>query len=486
MPTSRNLYYNDARHHYLFVTEPPMSLEDAQRPVDEVAGTAIDTFTYAVARRDGLFYPSKVGMRFGGDILPLGNASWWRAWHNMQSLMDQELDPLLVLIDRAHEKGMSFIACLRVGAFGEMDATLNVRSGGSGLALAQVRDHALAVARELAQDYPLDGIELDFTDPSGPAASTLLGYFVAEHLPVLTPVMTEWVRSVAQVMRERRGNPGVVGARIYPTEQVNLGAGLDVKTWLQEGLIDYVAPTVQGTRVLHQHMDIDWLIASAHEREVSVYPLLHPMYREGAYATAPMMRAAFASYRSRGVDGLYTWALKWPPEKAQRDVLVEQGNPTVIRGGGEKHFFVPARQQKTGSMSSYESALPVSIAANDTGVRYAVPLYIADDLNQERAARLRLFVRGLVDADQFTIYLNDQSVMTESCSHHFHDTLPPETGRWVEFALQSVRPQMGDNLLEVELHRRGANDVSNPSAAHGTGLVQPFIVEDVELTVSRA
>ena len=152
MPIQRTLYYNDARHQYLFVTEPPLSLEDAQRPVDEVAGTSIDTFTYAVARRDGLFYPSKVGMRFGGDILPFGDATWWRAWHNMQSLMDQGLDPLGVLIDRAHEKDLSFIACLRVGAFGEMDASLNVRSGGRGYNLLQVRDHALAVAHELAQD----------------------------------------------------------------------------------------------------------------------------------------------------------------------------------------------------------------------------------------------------------------------------------------------------------------------------------------------
>ena len=459
-----------------------MSLEDAWGPIDEIADSPVDTFTYAVARRDGLFYPSKVGMRFGGDILPLGAASWWRAWHNMQGLIDQGLDPLDVLIQRAHEKDLQFIACLRVGAFGEMDAGLNVRNGGSGFKLAPVRDHALAVARELAQDYAVDGIELDFTDPSGPAASTMLGYFVEQDLPEFTPVMTEWVRTVSGLLRDRDGEAGVLGARVYPTQQVNLGAGLDIQTWLQERSVDYLAPTIRGSQVLHQNMDIDWLIETAHESNVSVYPLLHPMYRERSHATPEMMRAAFANYRDRGADGLYTWALKWPPDETRQQILADQGEISI--SAGAKHYFVPARSDKKNGAVSYESVLPLSILPSDTGVRHAMPLYLCDDLKQPQpACRLRLFINGLVEADQFTVCLNDQSLMAEPSRRYFHDSVHPETGRWVEFTLQAIRPQKGDNLLEIELHRRGANDLGNPSAAHGTGLVQPFIVEEVELIV---
>ena len=63
----RTLYSNDSRHYHLFVHEPPMTLADARRPVDDVAGTAVDTFVFMVARGDGLFYPSKVGGMFGSD-----------------------------------------------------------------------------------------------------------------------------------------------------------------------------------------------------------------------------------------------------------------------------------------------------------------------------------------------------------------------------------------------------------------------------------
>ena len=65
MRQRRTIYFNDARHFYLFVFEPPMRMEDMWRPVDEVAGTGVDTLVYGVARADGLFYTVA-----GGQVVP--------------------------------------------------------------------------------------------------------------------------------------------------------------------------------------------------------------------------------------------------------------------------------------------------------------------------------------------------------------------------------------------------------------------------------
>ena len=46
MKQQRTIYFNDARHYYLFVFEPPMTLEDACRPINECSNTSIDTFIY--------------------------------------------------------------------------------------------------------------------------------------------------------------------------------------------------------------------------------------------------------------------------------------------------------------------------------------------------------------------------------------------------------------------------------------------------------
>ena len=121
MKQQRTIYFNDARHYYLFVFEPPMTIEDATRPIDECSGTSVDTFIYGVARADGLFYDSKVGMQFkhgehGPNSPGFKQAAYWRLWNNLQSLMDKGIDPLSVLIDKAHAQNMEFFASLRLGA----------------------------------------------------------------------------------------------------------------------------------------------------------------------------------------------------------------------------------------------------------------------------------------------------------------------------------------------------------------------------------
>ena len=41
MRRRRTIYFNDARHYYLFVFEPPIRMEEAWVPIDEIAGTAV-------------------------------------------------------------------------------------------------------------------------------------------------------------------------------------------------------------------------------------------------------------------------------------------------------------------------------------------------------------------------------------------------------------------------------------------------------------
>jgi len=470
MRRRRTIYFNDARHYYLFVFEPPMTLEDAWRPIDEAAGTAVDTFAYGVERGDGLFYPSKVGMRFkyGGDDTEFGLSAYWRAWHNMQSLIDRGLDPLTVLIDRAHDKGMDFIASLRLHSYLNMAPALKVGSGGRGYMHAEVRDHQFAVLEELATEYSTEGVELDFV----PGMSA---YFTPEDVEEGKPVMTEWVRKVSGMVRSRAGGAGIVGARVYPTEAMNLAAGLDVRTWLQEGLLDYVMPMIYAYMVIDTNMPIDWLIEAAHAADTSVYPLLHPFSREGerAYATPAMMRAAAANYWERGADGTCTWFLRWPLGDAERSILTELGDPELAKEN-DKHYVL-TRRGKTLEELDYETPLPVEIASSDTGRRHGIPFYLADDIqgagDRIRQIRLKINIRDLVSEDRLSMLLNGQSLSNETCRRDYGGAIAPYVGQWLEFQLENVRPRQGANLLEISLDRRAG------------GLVSPLIVEEVEIIV---
>lgn len=473
MRRRRTIYFNDARHYYLFVFEPPMRLEDAWVPVDEVAGTAVDTFVYGVARGDGLFYPSDVGLRFGGDQAVFRDAPYWRVWENMQSLIDRGLDPLRVLVDRAQDQGLEFFPSLRMGGFDGRPA-LTVAKGGRGYADPEARAHQLSLVSELTGRYPVEGIELDFAAAPGGCSFYLRDEDVQEH----TPTLTAFVREAAERVRGRSGTPGQVGARVYPSEELNRRAGLDVRTWLDEGLVDFLVPVVYASMLLDADMPIEWLIEAAHARGAAVYGMLQPYYESATryntvvtHASPAMVRAAAGNLWDLGVDGVYTWFLKWPLGERERSLLTELGDPEQARRQ-DKHYFV-RRRAGDGEAHDLPFVLPLLIPQADPGRRYAVPFRVSDDLSDDRVqrVRLRLGVTNLVSADRVAVWLNgvpldDQVVRRDFLSRH-----TPYTGQWLDLELREPRPVRGRNTVEVALVERP------PRFGGGVTL------EDVELLV---
>lgn len=265
---------------------------------------------------------------------------------------------------------------------------------------------------------------------------------------------------------------------MYPTEELNLKTGLDVRTWLREGLIDFVVPLVYAFFVLDPNMPIDWLVEAAHEHEISVYAMLQPYYRDESRrfyttenATPAMVRAAAANFWELGVDGLYTWFLHWPLGDAERCILTELGDPDMVREG-DKHYFL-RRRSETIAEHDYEAFLPLKIPAADSNTRYQIPFSVADDPQNNRLhhVRLRIGVSNLVTADRFEVLLNGTSLTSEICRRTFIRSLDPYSGQWVEFFLEKVRPQKGRNVLEISLQKRPA------------GLESGVTVEDVEIIV---
>ena len=472
MRRKRIIYFNDARHYYLFVFEPPMKLEDAWVPVDEVAGTAVDTFVYGVARGDGLFYPSKVGKRFGHDMEEFEQAAYWRVWYNMQSLMDRGLDPLKVLVDRTHDKGMDFFASLRMSGHECMDPAHRMENGGGGMAHPEVREHHYRVLEELVSEYEIEGVELDFAVPGGgPIMPTA-------EAPAVAAAMSEYVGRIAAMVRQHENKQ--IGVRVLPTEELNRAQGLDVHAWLQQGHIDFVVPIRYAYQILDPDMPIDWLIEAAHQADVSVYPSLQPYEdhpqsgaAERIWATPEQMRAAVANFWERGADGFYAWFLRWPFDDAQRRILTELGDAELIKEG-DKHYCL-ARNVKEAEALHYRTNLPVQIEADDTGTHHPIPFYLADDtsaVERIRQIRLKLKIYDLVSADRLEIYLNGSSLEDQTCLRDYYSYINAYGGQWLEFHLQpEVWPRKGDNLLEIVLQERAER------------LVSPLRLEKVEILV---
>jgi hypothetical protein len=451
-----------------------MTMEDAWGPVDEVAGTAVDTFIYGVEREDGIFYPSKATVQFGEDRRPFKDAYEWRTWENMKSLEARGLDPLTVLIDRAHEKGMEFFASLRLAGWGGMDPALRLKQSHArgNFAIQEVRDHGLAVLKELAESYAVDGVELDF--------SFVPYYFERGEARENLALMTDYVRQISEMVRGRPGGPGQVGARVLPTEEMCLNAGLDVRAWLRDGLVDFVVPVWYQTFNLDPDMPIDWLVKAAHEADIPVYGMLQPYARDESrrfytaeHATPAMIRAASANFLDKGVDGLYAWFLGWPLGDSERRTLTELGDHDLIKEG-TKHYHL-RRQDDIAEELGYAAGIPLEIPSADPGARHAIPFYVADDIEgasgRIRQVQLRINIGNLVSADRLTISLNGKSLAGETCLRSYADNIAPYTAQWLDFRLEGVRPRKGENLLELSLDSRPA------------GLEGGITVDDVEIIV---
>lgn len=478
MQKQRTLYCNDARHWYLFVHEPPMTMEAAHSPIDEVAGTGVDTFAYGVSRDDGLFYPSKVGMRFRDDMKGrIESSAYWRVWHNMQSLIDRGLDPLRVLVDRAHERGLDFISSLRMGAHPGMPVDRSVAQGGRGMAEEDVRDFQFRLLEELAIDYPVEGIELDFAAAPGGTS----WWFPLDEAESLAPVMTEFVRRVRDRTQARAGGECLVGARVYVTPELNQRAGLEIERWLEEGLVDYVLPVSYGFCILDADMPIGWLVEAATAHGVSVYPMLQPYYTDHSrplttreFPTAAMVRAAVANYRRMGANGFCTWAMSWPFGDVERSVLGVMADP---RTAGDKHYFLRREFQEPYMKGwDYPSYLPQRIdPATDLGRVYEIPFAIADEVGTLEGGgprvTLRLGLTDLVAADRLELKLNGESLSGERVRRGALRPIDPYSGQWLEIELVRERPLQGRNQLEVTLQSRP------------TDLISPLILEDVEMKV---
>ena len=465
MRQKRTIYHNDARHYYLFVFEPPMRLEDAWTPVDEVAGTAVDTLSYCVERGDGAFWPTEVGLRFGTDMRPFTNQIVWRAWECMQSLLDRGLDPLGVVVDRAHARGMDFFADLRLSTYGGMAADHMIANGGRGWGHAEVRDHQLAIVDELVAEYPIDGFELDYTAAFDESGSF---YFPREEVADSTAIMTEWVRQASASVRSSGDGSRAIGARIYPAEEANLAQGLDVRTWLEEGLLDFVMPVHYAYTDLDPNMPFRWVIEPAHAMEASVYGFLQHYVRSdvtGAamkeYAKAEHFRAAAANYWDWGVDGLCSYMFRWPLGIEERAILTEWGDPELI-AEAPKHYVL-ARRAEEAARHGYDQPLPHEFRSVEAGTAKAIEFYIADDLggadDRSTEVRLRLCFSNIVSADRFSVVLNGQSVAGETM-HRVRrtepNTLPHSSPRnhALDFHLRNILPRRGDNTLSVTLESR--------------------------------
>ena len=274
----RLIHYNDARHYSLYRYDPPMSMHQLQRPIDEILGTSVDMLSYGLASGSTFLHGSERFRRWGEGVEPHNHGvMWWRAAKNLEEALARGMDPLAIVVARGREKGIKVICSLRMNdATGPADSNRymvnplkdekpELMIGGDDPAVAgcldfahaEVRQERLDVIEEVCGTYGADGIELD----------PYVGKYFAESSAENTAVFTEFVRDIRALLDrigEARGSRLYLAARIFPSEEENLAVGMDVLAWCALGIADVLI--VHGGSsgfLMQQEVDVRWVSEAA-------------------------------------------------------------------------------------------------------------------------------------------------------------------------------------------------------------------------------
>ena len=106
MPKPRLMMDHDSRHTLIYVYEHPIHRVEFEAAVDELAGTPVDAIMFTLGEGRTMLHDTKVGEQWGHNVEKWPPLVFPRAHRNAQKLIAEGNDPLRVICDRAHEKGM--------------------------------------------------------------------------------------------------------------------------------------------------------------------------------------------------------------------------------------------------------------------------------------------------------------------------------------------------------------------------------------------
>ncbi|MCF6285729.1 MAG: family 10 glycosylhydrolase [Candidatus Hydrogenedentes bacterium] len=312
--------------------------------------TQVDTLFYCTTQSFNYFtHKTEVGEVFLNREGPFAN-------NNMQALLDQGTDPLKIAINFAHANGIEAIWTLRMNDIHDAftpqlwpqwktdhpDALLGKREdwaanepgsqarwwAGVDFSRADVRQRTIALIKEVAENYDVDGIDLDWLRHPIHFPETVGGKAATQaEIDLLTGLMRE-VRTMLEGIGKERGRPILLATRVALTRAQGRYMGTDISAWLDEGLVDFVTigggyvpfsmPTAEVAELCQQH-------------GVPAYPCISAsgMTRRAPYGKGKLYgieawRATAANAFAQGAAGVSLFNLFPSPGDERHNAMVRQ------------------------------------------------------------------------------------------------------------------------------------------------------------------
>jgi hypothetical protein len=319
----------------------------------------------------------------------------------------------------------------------------------------EVRNHFLSVVEGACRHYDVDGVEFDF------GRHPLLFKYGEERRNV--PVMTDFVRRARQLVQEasrKKGKPIYLAMRVPDTLALALSVGLDVETWVREGLLDILIPGFGSTPF---SIPMEEWVGLARRHDIPVYGSLSWMT---LFSRPEGIRAAAYRLWEKGVDGIYFFNLLRP---AQFGCLSEIGDPKQLARMNKLYQIDPDRK-KVGYMNSscLPGQLPLVFSAEAGPSTARLELEIADSPEEASRVAIQTSWSAGVEAARVGVRLNGEALVNPRPLPADKDDKTPAV--WTEFETKALRK--GRNSFQVTVHPGGA------------GRAEPQVMQQLRVSIA--
>ena len=484
---------------WLCLAEEPISDQFITAHVDLLVGTGVDTLCWNLGLTGGYRYPTRVDTVYGTGTDRFDSSTAWRFKHNFMAVHEAGRDMLRLALDRGREVGLRVYPALRISDAqmgGDFDpfsrAHPEFRIGcqpaagyGAARHVANYPEqldfaHPEVAARpgrivdELLEMYDLDGLELDFNRrPHFFKPAEAIG-----NQPIMTALLRQ-IHARVRAAERRAGHPIELLVRVPGVMEDCHQLGLDVPSWLAEGLMDVLIPGYYMW--LGLDLPVEPFVAAARDTETRVLVGLAPRLSGavgGMFAgraawmpdsgvTIEMYRAAMDVYYHRGVEGVEIFNFYTDTRYGARlelDHLRELGCPgTVLRGTRVYPYMTTESIQE-----------PVLLGPEPAQIRLPLGAAPAADAR----VCLEAYVSHLTPLDRLTWALNSkpfQGLCQGAMPDHSRGLQPPvpwEGGTSAHKVVFDLRPddvEAGANLLTITLEQKNP-EVSAPITVEGVFL----------------
>ncbi|MGG1516542.1 hypothetical protein ABE504_14080 [Paenibacillus oryzisoli] len=324
----------------LFTTQTPYqtyrdNVKDDQVTgyVKELAGTQVDVLMCCPLAWRTILWDSQVDRRWREEAPfeqePLPEDDWkynQKAYYRARRYMLQKKDPVGMTLQAAREIGIDFFISFRMndnhylyekhlpthGSFWRDHPQYWLEPQGSGspfnYLVPEVRDYYYGLLRELAENYDIDGLELDFQRHP----RFFLESQVSEGIAIMNAFVSQ-IRLLLDEIGERRDKYLQLCVRVPERLAACLKAGLDVEAWDRAQLIDMInlSSSFKTTleigieefkaRVVHARIygELHFVVNTGESRSVLGY--VNNISRK---TTQEIYETTALNYWRRGVDGL--------------------------------------------------------------------------------------------------------------------------------------------------------------------------------------